>query len=321
MKKNIFSIILGILIAVIIGVVVVTIVFVNKDSTNSTTKVSDSELKSENETSKTAQLIDDLPKYNNYTYYELKDAVQQSWFSQIGNVGEIKTGGTTKNPYQYADVKIGFDTNTHTAYMYPDAIILQGRLNGMNSGYGQTIITREQYDAESGYKFVSNVLEIAGYSEDEIISIIKKNFGLTDEQVSNNANVLNALFSGAGDEFSKSLEKGKYTEMTKDIPWDFYDYLSSNNMKMTFGMIIATDTMSEILDYDFYIKGGCGDEYAQTNGDGIYRIILVYDDLKVNVNINYSEDDAISYFAKFQFYSKIFNQEAYNQVIESLTKK
>lgn len=302
MNKKIIAIIIGIVVILFIGG---TVTFLSK-SGNDTGKqniAGDINEGTNENTSKQYALIDNLPKYNNYDFYELKDAVNQDWFSKIGIAGEIKKGGPSSNPYSYSEVKLGYDIENRKEYLYPDAIILQGRLDGVESGYGQTIITKDQYANANGYEFFENVLKIAEFDDERIEELEKDLFNLTEENKSS--------------ENTEKFNVGYYNRIQKQIPWNLYDYITSDKFNMIFEVWEVENEERNIIDYYMEIDAGCSDQYAQENGDGKYRIILVYDDLKVNVNIPYSEDDEVKYRGEFVYYSGIINQEAYDAFLNS----
>lgn len=312
-KKNI-AIIIGIIIIIAIG----GIIFASVKSNNNDIQKSDNDnlanIKDNTETSKKYALIEDLPKYNNYNYYEIKDAVNQSWFSQIGEVGKIEQGGPTNDRYSYTNVTLGYDSKNKKEYLYPDAIILQGRLDGMNSGYGQTIIKKDEYATDNGYTFFENALKKAKYESEEINSNKEKLFKLTEEDAKVVEQGLRKISPSKADEYRKKISVEHYDTIQKELPWNLYDYMATKNFKMSFHILQEINKMSEIIAYDFNIEGGCSGEYAQQNGDGKYRIILVYDKLKANVNITYNVEDEIKNYANFTYYSGIINEDAYNKI-------
>ena len=301
MNKKIIFIIIGIVFVLFIGG---TVTFLSKqgDDINKQDMEGDINENINEETNENASqeyaLIDDLPKYNDYDFYELKDAVNQNWFSKIGIAEEIKKGGPSSDPYSYANVTLGYDMKNRKEYLYPDAIIMQGRLDGVESGYGQTIVTKDQYANDNGYEFFEDVLKIADFDDEKIDELAEDLFNLTEETTAN-------------------MNTGYYNRIQKKMPWDLYDYIKSDKFDMIFEVWELENEKREIIDYYMQIDGGCSDQYAQENGDGKYRIILVYDDLKVNVNIPYSENDEVEYRGEFVYYSGIINQEAYNAFLNS----
>ncbi len=315
MNKKIIFIILAIVIILVVAIG--GIVFLNNNNEGNSTQPFNSSNKSSNDgtTSSTqqAESIEDLPKYNNYKLYEIKDAVNEDWFTKIGEVGELKKSASTDNPFNYSDVILGYNEKTKKQYLYPDAIIIQGKND--KKEFEQTVIKKEQYDTGDGYEFVKNVLKISGSTDDEIEEIILDNFKITDEDINKEVESLSKYSETSAQKYKDRMTVPHSNTVSKQMPWNFYKNLRADAFNFKVEAWEVPNEMNEIATYSFNISGNCGDQYKDFGGE--YRIILVYDDLKANVNISYSENDDVKYYAKFYYYSGILDKDAYEKYSNS----
>ena len=111
------------------------------------------------------------------------------------------------------------------------------------------------------------------------------------------------------------MSVGHPDSVVKQIPWNFYSNLRNDAFNFKIEAWEVPNKMNDIVSYSFNINGNCGDEYKNMGGD--FRIILVYDDLKVNVNISYSINDDVRYSATFYYFSGILDEEAYEKYSSS----
>jgi hypothetical protein len=277
----------------------------NKQDSNSTEQIESTETKSEssNKNNKDSyDSIEDLPKYNNYTTYEMAEAIKQDWFDKIGYTREYSIGG-----YDGIDVYLGY-TDDDTDYIYPDAIIMQG-YNNDTEQYEQYIITKEEYATDNGEQFFRNMLATKYDDNDRIDEIIDDYFVFDQDVLDKESEAFAKLGESYKEKHIKESTLGYLTEISKQMPIKLYSYMDESKFNFTIEQYRKLGQRSTVVEYDFTIKGN---EKSNKNE----QIVLVYDDLEINVNMNYDRNSNITCIPSFTFDSGVLDYDAIDEYIE-----
>lgn len=249
---------------------------VSKDNVSKDSEVKvDSELKDNQYKS-----LDKMPSYNDYDTYLLADAIKEDWFNQIGVASEKLIDGYIQS------TTLGYDEDTDTNYLIPDKIVFEGIADD-GDYYSRYVLPKDIYMQDSSRKILEYVIEYAD-SVDNYSETLDEMYNFTDEDAQGLHDYYASLFPDDTEKLAELDEEMK-TGLSESHWKDLYDFIpledsKSSSMKLGFEYYYRLNKDAVDTYHMLQLKA---DDYDKDR----FRLLLVYDDLKVNVEMRYDHVD------------------------------